>query len=529
MPAITPQIATRATPTAGRDRAGRMGASAGAPLSGRDDELQSLLEVVRLGMGGSPQAVLVQGEAGVGKTTLVRAVVDQARADGAQVLWGQALRFGAVEASYHQLVLALEGWLAGAGDTERAAIIEEMPAAALVLPSLGAAPAGSGSHLMTVVDALIGRVVARGPTVLVVDDVQWADPSTWDALAYLVAGFTRQPFVLLATQRDEQAGPEDFQRWLGSLIRLPGTRELRMERLGRSATGRQVANLLGGEPLSRLVDQVYERSRGNPFFTELLVGRKPPGTTDLPDVVPDELSRALLESWHALGSLAREMTRLLAVAGRPTTVTTLSTVGAGVGIEVVGSLREAVGAGVVVIEGDSVWFRHPLLADVLIESYLPGEAAPVTPRGRSTWPTPAPTGSESCDGSGTWHRTTSGQAPATTPSRRCCGRPTSPRVCGYAARRPSCSSGPSPCGAPGRRTPETTLHTLNSWSGRAVPAISPTVRRTRGGWSAALVISSSPVRIRCGRAPCSFSTTSCPGTSDWSRTPPRVAAMRCCA
>ncbi len=354
-----------------------MGASAAVPLSGRDDELHSLLEVVRLGASGSPQAVLVQGEAGVGKTTLVRAVVELARADGIQVLWGQALRFGAVEASYHPLVLALEGWLAGAGDTERAAIIEEMPAAALVLPSLGAAPAGSGSHLMTVVDALIGRVVSRGPTVLVVDDVQWADPSTWDALAYLVAGFSQQPFVLLATQRDEQVGSEDFQRWLGSLRRLPGTRELGLPRLDREQTEQQVATLLGGEPSSRLVDQVYERSRGNPFFTELLTRRTSLEASDLPNAVPDELRQALLESWRAQNGPARELARLLAVAGRPTKMATLSAVGADVGIEIVAPLRAALDAGVVTLDADSVWFRHPLLADVLLESYLPGEAAPV--------------------------------------------------------------------------------------------------------------------------------------------------------
>ena len=302
--------------------------------------------------------------------------MERVRADGVQVLWGQALRFGAVEAAYHPLVLALEGWLAGAGHAERAAIIDEIPAAALVLPSLGAAPDTSGSRLMTVVDALIGRVVARGPTVLVVDDVQWADPSTWDALAYLVAGFSQQPLALLATQRDEQVGSEDFQRWLGSIRRLPGTRELAVSRLGREATEQQVATLLGGEPSARLVDQVYERSRGNPFFTELLVRRTPLGT-DLPDVVPDELSRALLESWRSLGPSAREMSRLLAVAGRPMEVPTLASVGADLAVEVGASLREAVDAGVIVLDGDAVWFRHPLLADVLLESYLPGEAAPV--------------------------------------------------------------------------------------------------------------------------------------------------------
>ena len=229
---------------------------------------------------------------------------------------------------------------------------------------------------MTVVDALIARVVARGPTVLVVDDVQWADPSTWDALAYLVAGFSQQPLALLATQRDEQVGSEDFERWLGSIRRLPGTRELAVSRLGREATEQQVATLLGGEPSSLLVDQVFERSRGNPFFTELLVRRTSLGG-DLPDVVPDELSRALLESWRSLGPSAREMTRLLAVAGRPVEVNTLASVGAELGVEVGGSLRAAVDAGVVVIDGPAAWFRHPLLADVLLESYLPGEAAPV--------------------------------------------------------------------------------------------------------------------------------------------------------
>ena len=142
-----------------------------------------------LGLAGSPRAVLVHGEAGIGKTTLVRTSATQVKGEGAQVLWGQSLRFGAVEAMYHPLVLALEGWLGEADDAERASVIEAVPGAALILPSLGASPTQGHSMLMMVVDALLSRVIARGPTVLVVDDVQWADPATWDALSYLVAGF----------------------------------------------------------------------------------------------------------------------------------------------------------------------------------------------------------------------------------------------------------------------------------------------------------------------------------------------------
>ena len=158
-----------------------------------------------LGLEGSPRAVLVHGEAGIGKTTLVRSVCEQVKGEGAQVLWGQSLRFGAVEAMYHPLVLALEGWLGEADDAGRASVVEAVPGAALILPSLGASPTQGGSMLMMVVDALLSRVIARAPTVLVVDDVQWADPATWDALSYLVAGFGHQRLALLTTHRDEAA------------------------------------------------------------------------------------------------------------------------------------------------------------------------------------------------------------------------------------------------------------------------------------------------------------------------------------
>ncbi len=158
------------------------------------------------------------------------------------MLWGQSLRFGAVEAMYHPLVLALEGWLGEADDAERASVIEAVPGAALILPSLGASPADGPSMLMMVVDALLSRVIARGPTVLVVDDVQWADPATWDALSYLVAGFGRQRLALVTTHRDEAAASDHFQHWLGNVRRLPGTEELVLTRLDQDATGDQIAD-----------------------------------------------------------------------------------------------------------------------------------------------------------------------------------------------------------------------------------------------------------------------------------------------
>jgi DNA-binding CsgD family transcriptional regulator/tetratricopeptide (TPR) repeat protein len=348
-----------------------------AALSGRDSELRTLLDIVRRGVGGTPQAVVVRGESGVGKTTLVRAVVDEVRADGAQLLWGQGLRFGAVEAAYHPLVLALEGWLRSAGEAERTRLLDEIPAAARVLPSLGAPPPESPAPLMTVVDALIGRIVARSPTMLVVDDVQWADPSTWDALTYLVAGFGEQSLALLATQREDGVRDERFQHWLDGLRRLPGTHALDVGRLDREGTERQLTALMEGEPPPGLLEEVFARSQGNPYFTELLVRQAGTRGVDGADALPDELRRALLDSWQALDPGTRAMTRVLAVAGRPTPVATLSAVAADLGLPATEGLREAVDARVTVLEGDLLWFRHPLLAEVLVETYLPGEAGPV--------------------------------------------------------------------------------------------------------------------------------------------------------
>jgi DNA-binding CsgD family transcriptional regulator/tetratricopeptide (TPR) repeat protein len=319
----------------------------------------------------------VHGEAGIGKTSLVRNVCAACEAEDAQVLWGQCLRFGAVEALYHPLVLALEGWLRTAGGARRAALEQAVPSAALILPSLGAPPTLAPAGLMTVVDALVEHVVAEGPTVLVVDDVQWADPATWDALSYLVAGFGAQRLALVTTHRDEAVVGGGFDGWLGNLRRLPGVEELALERLDMEATRDQVARLLAGAPSPRLAAQVFERSRGNPYLSELLVRRVDPTSSELPDELPDELSRALLDAWRGLSSGARELTRILAIGGRPTDLRTLVAIAGDLGHDPADAVRQAIDAGVLVLEGDVAWFRHPLLAAVLAESYLPGEAEPV--------------------------------------------------------------------------------------------------------------------------------------------------------
>ncbi len=171
--------------------------------------------------------------------------------------------------------------------------------------------------LMMVVDALLSRVIARGPTVLVVDDVQWADPATWDALSYLVAGFGHQRLALVTTHRDEAAVSDPSSTGWATSADCRAPRSWCSRAWTRTPPRDQIAVLLGRLPEPRLVEQVFEKSRGNPYFSELLVRRGDLDSAELPDDLPDELSQALLDTWRGLSSQTREMSRILASAAAP--------------------------------------------------------------------------------------------------------------------------------------------------------------------------------------------------------------------
>lgn len=362
-----------------------MGSEAGAPgrLAGRVSELGLLAQALDEAADGMPRAVVVRGEAGVGKTRLVSAVCEQAAERDLTVLWGTCVRFGAIESTFLPWVMAVERWLASATETDRQRVLAQVPQAAQLLPSLAGAESGTDAvRLMRVLKALVTAIGARRPTVLVMDDVQWADPSSRDVLTYLLAGLSQERLLVLATVRDEGIPAEDpVHSWLADLRRLPAVTELSLARLSLEETAEQVAGLLGAAT-APLVRDVHERTGGNPYLVYLLCHDLDARAESLPEGLPEDLSRALLEVWYRLSSPAREATRILAVAGRPAPLTSLERACAATGQSTAASVRaavaEAIGAGVMVRpDVGQVWFRHPLLAEVLPTTYLSGEAAPI--------------------------------------------------------------------------------------------------------------------------------------------------------
>ncbi|MDX6251469.1 MAG: hypothetical protein QOF10_4829 [Kribbellaceae bacterium] len=346
-------------------------------FAGRSTEQQLLGDVVRDAAGGIPHAIVIHGEAGIGKTRLTR---ELCRDPKLNVLWGSCVHFGGASVPFAPVTGALQDWLCRADAEERAEVLAGTDGLATLLPSLGGAPGGDAAGLPRLVDLVLNRIAARRPTLVVVDDLQWADVASLDVLSYLIAGFRAQRLVLVATCRtEERSEGHPLHSWLADMRRMPFFGEIELDPLDLDATAAQIEGLLGRVPDVELVVQVLARSDGNPYLIELMVRGLSGSENALSATVPAALRDALLAAWHALSEETRQLTRILAVGGRPTSSGVLTEIAAGHGLDanlIASCLVEAQDRGVVATAGGGIWwFRHPLLAEVLYDGLSPVQAA----------------------------------------------------------------------------------------------------------------------------------------------------------
>jgi DNA-binding CsgD family transcriptional regulator len=347
-------------------------------LAGRGAERGALGKSLDAASEGRPVAVVVHGEAGVGKTRLVRELADEARSSGCEVLWGTCVHFGAASLPFAPVVGALQSWLVHAEAAERDAMLSGVEFERL-LSMLRGDRIQEPDRLLPLVDAAFNRISRLRTTVVVLDDLQWADVASLDVLAYLIAGFSEQRLLLVATCRDEsRPDGHPLHGWLADMRRMPSFGELTLDRLDLAATESQIAGLIGHHPDVGFAAQVLERSGGNPYLTELLVRGVGADARELPKSPPAALRDALLARWHGLTAVAREVMRVLAVGGRPVGLAVLESASLSREIQpsmVSAALAEAEQQGVARRDADGLyWFRHPLLAEVLYDGLPPGQA-----------------------------------------------------------------------------------------------------------------------------------------------------------
>jgi len=323
-------------------------------LVGRAAEIAVLGASWAQARGGSPATVLIGGEAGIGKTRLVR----QFTADlEAEVLYG-----GCVDLSGGGLPFApFTAALRGHADT---------PAELLPLD----VPGDSDTARARLFEEVLNRfaaLCARRPVVFVVEDIHWIDRSSLDLLSYLVRNQQAAGALLcLVTYRsDELERAHPLRRSLAELDRIPWIQRIELSRLTRRSVGSLVGAIAGAEPAASLVAEIHRRSEGNPFFAEVLLDRQ-----DQPGL-PETLRDLLLARVAQLPEPTQAVLRT-AAAGVGQVSHELLAAASGVDNGALSAaLRPAVAAGVLVVDGDGYRFRHALISEAVRDDQLPGEHA----------------------------------------------------------------------------------------------------------------------------------------------------------
>ncbi len=347
---------------------------------GRSAELATLYDVFTRAGAGEPQALLIGGEAGVGKTRLVEEFAAAARDRGAVVAAGGCVEIGADGLPFAPFSTALRQLRRELPEQLTAAASGQEEELARLLPELGTAAARQArrdeqgmARLFELTARLLERVAAERTVVLVLEDLHWADASTRHLLAYLFRTLGTGRLVVLATYRsDDIHRRHPLRPLLAELDRLRTVLRVELGRFNREEVHRQIAGILAREPEPHHVDDIFERSDGNAFFVEELAVAAHEGCrTGLTDSLRD----LLLVRVETLPENAQRVARIVAEGGSAVEDRLLAAV-AGLGEdELIEALRAGVNASILTPapERDGYRFRHSLVREAVSDDLLPGE------------------------------------------------------------------------------------------------------------------------------------------------------------
>jgi ATP/maltotriose-dependent transcriptional regulator MalT len=357
---------------------------------GRRAELSLLEAALLAAAAGEPAAVIVGGEAGVGKSRLVTELIATRASPDARVVVGNCSGFAPGSLPYAPIMSALRNLVrSSTGDADLPESTHR--ALRLLLPEL--APLGevaTGSkgplpeqvQLFSQLETVFDAVSAAAPLILVIEDLHWADRSSLEFLAYICHGLHRQRMAIVCTYRDDEvpAAPA-LGAWLTERRHDPRLTEVSLARFTVTELSSQVAAILGKTAAPELVAALYARSQGNAYYTEMLVAaedvRRADGSAAAAPV-PLPLREALLARSAEVAAETREILEIIAVAGRPVDHAAAAAACARLGMgeeRVIIGLREAVNHHLLVSLTDlpGYAFRHALLAEAIYDQLLAGE------------------------------------------------------------------------------------------------------------------------------------------------------------
>ncbi|HWI63229.1 MAG TPA: AAA family ATPase [Symbiobacteriaceae bacterium] len=314
------------------------------PLVGRQreaTEFQHLLDEAAHGAGG---LVLIGGEAGIGKTALLSAVLDEARDRGLTVRTGRCPGPGETPPFGPWLELAAA------------------PHSGLPRP-FGDGPQAGPAEIAAGLLALLGQ----NPAVLALEDIHWADPATLDLLKHVCPRLAGRSMLVVATYRSDEVHRAHPLWALLPELQRTGARRMLLDRLAPDDVS-ELTTLLLGPDESDAARRLYERTEGHPLFLcELLEAADRTGT--IPgesDPLPETVQQALDSRLARLSAMAQSVLQVAAIIGERFPYDLLLQVAGLPEDDVLTALEQAVALHVIADEHDRFAFTHALLREALV-------------------------------------------------------------------------------------------------------------------------------------------------------------------
>ncbi|HXG27049.1 MAG TPA: AAA family ATPase [Candidatus Binatia bacterium] len=344
-------------------------------LVGRDHVLALFEHVIHEASAGRGRTLLIAGEAGIGKTRVLGALLRQAATAGFRWAKGDV-------APQDQLVS-----LASIKDLARAMPVDEWGSSGLDLLAIRPGKGGDALAARRIfVHEITERIMAaiERPTLLAFEDVHWADELALEVIADLARFAPDAPLIVAAAYRPEELPVGSIHReWRARLLTQRLAEEVLLDRLEPAETAQVTSLILGtGLPAPRdVAEAVHDRTNGIPLHIEELLAALGDTVTDGRTIrdaaVPSTLEDAILARVAHLSTDAQAVARAGAVVGRCFAPDVLAGIMGRPPFELDDPLSELVRAGILhpfqFIDRGYYDFRHQLLRDAIYESVPPGE------------------------------------------------------------------------------------------------------------------------------------------------------------
>ena len=330
---------------------------------------------------GQAAAIVISGEAGIGKTRLITECMERISAEESLVLYGMCVPITAGGLPYGPVLEALRRLLQdrgvatltdllgpGHGDLDELLHVDEPQYTGAVADNRGLR---NRSRLYEGFLALLTRLARDAPVLLVVEDIHWAEQSTLDLLTFLSTTLRRERVLVVLTYREEQLAGGLLPTTLLELFRRPTMGYLSLAPFDLPELTALLQPLAASPLSAAAIRRIADLSGGNAFFAQELLDAQ---RIESSDRLPSHVRDVVLLRVATLSEKAQQVVRWAAVAGREMSHSLLGAVSDLPEPELLDALRELVRSHVLLDRpDDSYRFRHALTQEAVYADLLPGE------------------------------------------------------------------------------------------------------------------------------------------------------------